>query len=43
MTVTNILGQTVMAKEIEGKGKVELPQGIYFVTLGRETRKVVVE
>lgn len=43
MTVTNILGQTVMTKEIEGKGKVELPQGIYFVTLGRETRKVVVE
>ena len=43
MTITNILGQTIMTKDIEGKGKVELPQGIYFVTLGRETRKVVVE
>lgn len=43
MTITNILGQTIMTKDIEGKGKVELPRGIYFVTLGRETRKVVVE
>ncbi len=43
MTVTNVLGQTIMTKEIEGKGKVELPQGLYFVTLGGETKKIVVE
>ena len=43
MTITNIHGQTIMTKEIEGKVKMELPQGLYFVTLGGETRKVVVE
>ena len=43
MTVTNALGQTIMTKEIEGKEKFELPQGMYFVTLGGETRKIVVE
>ena len=43
VTITNVFGQTMMTKDIKGKGKVELPQGIYFVTLGRETRKVVVE
>ena len=30
-------------KEIESKAKVELPQGLYFVTLSGETRKIVVE
>ncbi len=43
MTVTNALGQTILTKEIKGKEKVELPQGMYFVTLGGETRKIVVE
>lgn len=43
VTVTNALGQTIMTKEIKGKGKVELPQGMYFVTMGGETRKIVVE
>ena len=43
MTVTNILGQIVLTKEIDSKGKMELPQGMYFVTLGEETRKIVVE
>ena len=41
--ITNVLGQTILTKEIEGKEKVELPQGMYFVTLGSETRKFVVE
>lgn len=43
MTVTNALGQTILTKEIKGKEKFELPQGMYFVTLGDETRKIIVE
>ena len=43
VTVINALGQTVLTKEIDGKAKVELPQGLYFVTMGSETRKIVVE
>jgi hypothetical protein len=43
MTVTNALGQIILTKEIKGKEKMELPQGMYFVTLGDETRKIVVE
>jgi hypothetical protein len=43
MTVTNALGQIILTKEIKGKEKMELPQGMYFVTLGGETRKIVVE
>ena len=43
MTVTNTLGQTVLTKVISGKVKVELPQGLYFVKMGDETRKIVVE
>ena len=43
MIVTNALGQTILTKEIKGKEKLELPHGIYFVTMGGETRKIVVE
>jgi hypothetical protein len=43
MTVTNTLGQIILTKEIKGKEKMELPQGMYFVILGGETRKIVVE
>ena len=43
LTITNTLGQTIMTRGIKGKEKVELPQGLYFVTLGGETRKIVVE
>ena len=43
MTVTNALGQTILTKEIKGKEKLVLPQGMYFVTMGSETRKIVVE
>lgn len=43
MTVTNTLGQTVLTQEIDGKTIIELPQGMYFVKLGGETRKIVVE
>ena len=43
MAVTNVLGQTILSKEIKGKAKVELPKGMYFVTMGSETRKIMVE
>lgn len=43
MTITNMLGQTVMEKKIEGKETVELPQGMYFVLLNGMTQKIVVE
>jgi hypothetical protein len=43
LTITNVLGQTVLSKEIKGRAKVELPKGLYFVTMGSETRKIVVE
>ena len=43
MTITNLLGQTVLAKEIDGQMTLELPPGMYFVKLGNATRKVVVE
>ena len=43
MTVTNVLGQTIMTKEIKSKEKLELPKGMYFVTMGNETQKIVVE
>ena len=43
LVITNTFGQTVLTKEIEGKAKVELPKGLYFVKLGNETKKIVVE
>ena len=43
LTITNAIGQTVITKEIAGKEKLELPQGLYFVKMGNETRKIVVE
>ena len=43
LTITNSLGQTIMTKEINGKAKIELPKGLFFVTFGGETRKIVVE
>lgn len=43
MTVMNTLGQTVLTKEIDSKATIELPQGMYFVKLGNEIRKIVME
>ena len=43
LTVTNVLGQRIVAKEISGMETIELLQGIYFVKMGDETRKIVVE
>ena len=43
MMVSNLLGQVVMVREINGQTTVALPQGMYFVRLGNETQKIVVE
>ena len=43
MIVTNTLGQTILTKEIDGKTTIDLPQGLYFVKMNGETRKIVVE
>jgi len=43
MMITNVLGQTVLARKISGKESVELPRGLYFVKLNGTTRRIVVE
>ena len=43
MTVSNLLGQVVLVKEIEGQTTVALPRGMYFVRLNGVTQKIVVE
>ena len=43
MRVMNLLGQTVLNRFIEGQTTVELPRGMYFISIGVATQKVVVE
>ena len=43
MTITNVVGQTLLNREIDGKESIALPQGLYFVNIGDTTRKVIVE
>lgn len=43
MRITNVLGQEIIAKEIDGKETVALPKGLYFVQLNGAVQKVVVE
>lgn len=43
ITITNIVGQTMMTREINGKETISLPQGVWFVEMNGEKRKVVVE
>ena len=43
MTITNVVGQTLLNREIDGKESIALPQGLYFVNIGNTTRKVIVE
>ena len=43
LTVTNVVGQEVFAKHIEGRTIVTLPRGLYFVKLDGQVRKIVVE
>ena len=43
MSIMNILGQIIISKEINGLEQYELTRGEYFVKMGGETRKFVVE
>lgn len=43
LTVLNLLGQEILAQEVEGKTTLELPKGIYLMRLGSANRKIVVE
>ena len=43
LVVTNVLGQTFLTREIDGQTCVELPRGLYFVTMNGMTQKIVVE
>ena len=43
MVVSNLLGQIILIREIDGQTTVALPSGMYFVKLGNETQKVVVK
>lgn len=42
LTVTNVLGQVVLTKEIAENETMELPKGLYFVTFDGQTQKLVV-
>ena len=43
MTITNVLGQILLNKEIDGRESIALPQGLYFVKRGNDTQKIIVE
>lgn len=42
LIVTNILGQTILIHNIDGKTPIELPQGLYFARVGNIVKKVVI-
>lgn len=43
LTITNVLGQTILTRDITDTETIDLPMGIWFVKLDGTTRKVVVE
>ena len=43
LTIANMLGQTIITKEIHGKETVALPRGLWFVKLDNSVRKIVVK
>lgn len=43
VTITNILGQVVLQKEILDKEIVTLESGVYFIKINNTTRKVVIQ
>lgn len=42
LSITNVLGQVILKKEISENEILELPRGLYFVTLDGQTQKLVV-
>lgn len=43
LVVCDVLGRQILAREIDGNAVIELSKGLYFVTLGGATQKIVVE
>lgn len=43
MTIVNLLGQQVLRREINDATNIELPKGMYFITLGNSTQIIVIE
>ena len=43
LTITNVLGQTLLTRDITDTEIIDLPSGVWFVKLNETTRKVVVE
>ena len=43
LTITNVLGQTLLTRDITDTETIDLPMGVWFVKLNGTTRKVVVE
>ena len=43
LTITNVLGQTILTRDITDTETIDLPMGVWFVKLDGTTRKVVVE
>jgi hypothetical protein len=43
LRVVNALGQCILTQAIDGEKNIELPHGIYFVSIGGSTQKIVVE
>jgi hypothetical protein len=43
LTVSNLLGQTILTREIDGRKMIALPQGFWLVRLGNTVKKVIVE
>ena len=43
LTITNVLGQTILTRDITDTETLELPRGVWFVKLNGATRKLVVE
>lgn len=43
LRVVNALGQCILSQAIDGEKNIELPHGIYFVSIGGSTQKIVVE
>ena len=43
LRITNLLGQEILTKEINGPTTIDLPTGVYFLRLNGVTRKIVVE
>jgi hypothetical protein len=42
LTVSNLLGQTILSREIDGRTTMALPRGFWLVRLNNTVKKVIV-